>query len=68
MEAFHRILEDECIARHEFQSYEEAYKAVAEFMQFYNTKRIHSSIGFLASIDFYKRNQLEEMTTKEMRL
>ncbi|MFD2672226.1 IS3 family transposase [Marinicrinis sediminis] len=68
IEAFHRILEDECLSRHEFQSYEEAYQAVTTFMQFYNTKRIHSSIGYLAPADFYKRKQLGEVTTKEVRL
>ncbi|RBW67269.1 integrase core domain-containing protein [Bacillus taeanensis] len=68
IEAFHRILEDECLSRYEFQSYEEAYQAAAEFMHFYNTKRIHSSIGFLAPIEFYNRNQQEDIPTKEVRL
>jgi len=36
IESFHRILEDDCLSRYEFQSYEEAYKAVTEFIKFYN--------------------------------
>lgn len=46
IESFHAILEDECLSRHEFRTYEEAYNAVAEFMQRYNERRIHSSLGF----------------------
>ncbi|MBM7855783.1 hypothetical protein JOC37_002198 [Desulfohalotomaculum tongense] len=36
IEAFHSILEDECFTKHQFQPYFEAYKAVTEFIKFYN--------------------------------
>ena len=43
IEFFHRILEDDCLSRYEFDSYEEAYRVVTEFIGFYNEQRIHSS-------------------------
>lgn len=48
IESFHRLLEDECLARHIFESYEEAYVAITDYILFYNNRRIHSSIRDLA--------------------
>jgi len=53
IEAFHRILEDECLSRWEFMDYSEAYEAVTEFMVRYNQRRIHSSILYMAPQEFY---------------
>ncbi|WP_350308366.1 IS3 family transposase [Bacillus subtilis] len=41
---------------------------VAEYMDFYNNRRIHSSILDLAPNEFYQRNQTEELTIKEVRV
>jgi putative transposase len=44
IEAFHRLLKEECLGRMVFDSYEEAYQAMMEYMQFYKERRIHSII------------------------
>lgn len=54
IESFHRIFEDECLGRWEFESYEEAYKAVMDFMERYNYRRIHRSIFNLSPAEFHK--------------
>lgn len=54
IESFHRILEDECLSRYEFQSFAHAYKIVSEFIRVYNKVRIHSSIGYIAPKEYYK--------------
>jgi putative transposase len=54
IESFHRILEDECLGRWEFDSYGEAYEAVFEFMERYNRRRIHRSIFNMSPIEFHK--------------
>lgn len=54
IESFHRILEDECLGRWEFESYEEAYEAVLEFMERYNHRRIHRSIFNMSPVEFHK--------------
>lgn len=54
IESFHRILEDECLERWEFESYEEAYEAVLEFMERYNHRRIHRSIFNMSPVEFHK--------------
>ncbi|MCY9511838.1 IS3 family transposase, partial [Paenibacillus larvae] len=55
IESFHRLLQDECLARYEFQTYGEAYQAVTEYIRYYNERRIHSSIRDLSPYEFYKQ-------------
>jgi len=54
IESFHRIMEDECMARFEFENYKEAYQAVLEFMERYNHRRIHRSIFNMSPSEFHK--------------
>jgi putative transposase len=51
-----------------FNSYEEAYQAVMEYMRFYNERRIHLSILDLPPYEFYKKAQTEALTIKEVRV
>lgn len=62
------VLEDDCLARHEFESYEDAYRVVTVFMRFYNEQRIHSSIDYLAPSDFYSEHIANGLTTREVRV
>ncbi len=68
IESFHRILEDDCLSRYEFDSYEEAYRVITEFIRFYNEQRIHSSIGYLAPSEFYNNHLTNGLTTREIRV
>jgi putative transposase len=53
IEAFHRILEDDCLSISEFETYAEAYTAIVEYMYYYNNVRIHSSIEYLPPMEYY---------------
>ncbi|MCF8010934.1 MAG: integrase core domain-containing protein [Clostridiales bacterium] len=44
----------DCYKRHEFQSFSEAYQSIAEYMDYYNNRRRHSSINYKAPNEFYK--------------
>jgi putative transposase len=68
IESFHRLVQDECLARHDFASYSEAYEAVTEFITFYNERRIHSSIRDLSPADFYEKNKIQPIPIKEVRV
>ncbi|OYD06075.1 IS3 family transposase [Paludifilum halophilum] len=65
IEAFHRILEDECLSQSELESFEEACLAVTAFIRFYNRERIHGSLGYQSPAWFYEaqRNQPEGIHT-----
>ncbi|WP_412680599.1 transposase [Brevibacillus centrosporus] len=57
IESFHRLPQDECLSRYEFQTYGEAYQAVTEYVRYYNERRIHSSIRDLSPYAFYEKKQ-----------
>jgi len=54
IEAYHRVLEDDCFSRYEFESYAEAYEVVKENDEYYNNVRIHSSLRYLSPLEYYK--------------
>lgn len=68
IESFHRLLEDDCLSRHEFETYKEAYEVVTEYIKFYNERRIHSSIRDLAPAEFYRQNQVSPIPIKAVRV
>ncbi|PEA56048.1 hypothetical protein CON64_05295 [Bacillus pseudomycoides] len=68
IESFHRLLEYECLKRCMFQTYAEAYQEVAVYIEFYNNRRIHSSILDLSLNEFYRRTQIEMLKIKEVRV
>ncbi|EPY2276943.1 IS3 family transposase [Clostridium sporogenes] len=68
VESFHRILEDECFKSNEFQSYKEAYKIVNDFIDFYNNRRLHSSLRYMTPNEFYHLYSGEQLTDIEVRV
>lgn len=54
IEAFHSILEEECYSASEFGSYLEVYTTVPEYMEYYNKRRRHGSLGFKAPEVFHE--------------
>ena len=68
IESFHRILEDDCLSRYQFDSYADAYEKVSDFFKFYNCVRIHGSIKDMAPEMFYLENQRNSIKIAEIRL
>jgi putative transposase len=66
IESFHSILESDCLSRHEFQHYAEAYKCVSEFMGYYNHRRRHGSLKNKAPFTFYLSNVNQAVTLEMM--
>ena len=52
IESFHAILERDCLSRYEFTSYQDAYRIVSEYIQFYNQRRMHGSLYDLSPLEF----------------
>jgi putative transposase len=68
IEAFHAILEEECLSRYEFSSYAEAYAAVVAFMSHYNSRRIHSSLRYHTPDECYRLLQQQAIRIAEVRV
>ena len=54
IEAFHSIREDDCYSKHSFESFMEAYRTISEYMRYYNQRRRHGSIGYMAPSQFHE--------------
>ncbi|WP_396334425.1 IS3 family transposase, partial [Clostridium sp. 19966] len=50
------------------KSYVQAYEAVNEFMEFYNKRRIHSSLKFMSPNEFYNLYFGENLTNIQIRV
>jgi transposase InsO family protein len=51
LERFHRTIKHECIRPKTPVSIEDAKRLVTNFIEMYNTVRLHSAIGYIAPID-----------------
>jgi putative transposase len=54
IESFHSILERDCYGRHEFTTYGDAYQVTSEFIDFYNRRYLHGSLGDVPPTEFYE--------------
>ena len=59
IERFHRTVHQECLQKKSLINLEDARRQVAEFIEFYNTKRLHSSLYYLTPDD-YVENRIEK--------
>jgi putative transposase len=48
------VLEDECYRRYEFESFMGAYGIITEYMRYYNERRRHGSIKYVATNKIYE--------------
>ena len=59
IERYHRTISEECLRKTSLVDLEDARKQVAGYIEFYNSKRLHSSLYFLTPED-YLFNRVEE--------
>lgn len=55
IESFHATLERDLFTKETFQTFEEAYEAIHTYMDFYNNRRMHRSLGKLPPVTFMNR-------------
>jgi putative transposase len=52
IERFFRSLKEECIWQHNFTSFSEAKRVIAEWIDWYNTGRPHQSLGYMSPKEY----------------
>jgi len=68
IERFMRTAKSECIRRNSFLSIEDARNQIEEFVWYYNHKRLHSAIGFIAPADMLAGKRDEIWKAREEKL
>lgn len=57
MESFYRTLKRELIHGANFETPEQAQKEIFKYIElYYNTKRIHSALGYISPVQYEKEN------------
>ncbi len=51
-ESFFKTLKYECTNRYNFKSYLQAYKIIEEYINWYNTVRMHSTLDYKSPAEF----------------
>lgn len=52
IESFHSLLERDVFTKEEFTTFEDAYKSVDRYMDFYNNRRMHTSLRKMPPVEF----------------
>jgi transposase InsO family protein len=61
IEAFHSIIEAEVERAYEFDTFEELKETIGRYFRFYNSERIHSSLGYMSPDDFLQKHYQDKL-------
>lgn len=68
IERYHRTIHEECLANKSMINLDDAREQVAEYVDYYNTKRLHSSLYYLTPDDFLNNRITEKLEARNTRL
>ncbi len=68
IERFHKSLKGECVRVTAMADLEEARRLIAEYVEEYNTQRLHSALNYLTPADYLKGPEYVEQRLKQRKL
>ncbi len=68
IERYHRTIHEECLMTTSLIDLDDARKQVAEYIEYYNTKRLHSSLFYLTPDDFLNGRIKEKLIERNTKL
>jgi len=68
IERYHRAIKEECISRESMVSIEDAREVIGRYVEYYNTKRLHSALGYVTPKDVLDGRKEEIIKTREDKL
>jgi len=68
IERYHRTIHEECIAAQSMINLEDARQQIAKFIDYYNNKRLHSSLFYLTPDDFLNNRIVEKLDERNVKL
>jgi hypothetical protein len=67
MERANRTI-DEALEGEDLEDHLQGVKAMAKIVRWYNERRLHSALGFLCPVDYYRGNPEEKMMVRRKKL
>lgn len=68
IERYHRTIHEECLMKKSVIDLDDARKQIANFIEYYNTKRLHSSLFYLTPDDFLNGRITEKLDLRNIKL
>jgi putative transposase len=68
IERYHRTIHEECLMTNSLIDLDDARKQIAEFIDFYNNKRLHSSLFYLTPDDYLNGRITEKLDARNTKL
>lgn len=68
VERFNRTISEECLTKKSMINLEDARRQVSNYVDFYNNKRLHSSLFYLTPVDFLLGRIEEKLQIRETKL
>jgi len=68
IERYHRTISEECLRKKSMISLEDARNQISSFVDFYNNKRLHSSLYYLTPFDFLSGSIQSKLNIREQKL
>lgn len=61
-ESFFKTIKNECLNRYKFSTHQQLYQCIDEYINWYNTIRLHSTLGYISPLEMeVKLNQLSKI-------
>lgn len=68
IERYHRTIHQDCLTKTSLINLDDARKQIAHYINYYNTKRLHSSLFYLTPEDFLLSRVEEKLNERERKL
>jgi transposase InsO family protein len=68
IERYHRTIHEECLMKKSLIDLDDARKQIANFIEYYNTKRLHCSLFYLTPDDFLNGRITEKLDQRNTKL
>src|SRR5690606_26932703 len=68
IERYHRTIHQDCLMKTSLINLDDARKQISSYIDYYNTKRLHSSLFYLTPEDFLENRVEEKLLVRERKL
>jgi putative transposase len=68
IERFHKTINQECLTKKSLIDFDDAVKQIKSYIEFYNTKRLHSALRYLTPEDYFLGRNEERLKVRYIKL